>query len=79
MVSASLNSADAAGAELDDAAVLDVPEPPWFMPGMLLVSELPAPEPVEQPARAMAAATAAAEMVRVFFMEIRVLKSISGA
>jgi DNA-binding transcriptional regulator PaaX len=80
MVSASLNSADPAGAELAAAAELDddVPEPPWFMPGMLVVSVLPAPEPVEHPARAMAAATAAAEMVKVFFMKIGVLQSISG-
>jgi hypothetical protein len=46
---------------------------------MLLLCELPVPELLAQPARAMAAAIAAAEMVKVFFMEIRVLKSISGA
>jgi hypothetical protein len=39
----------------------------WFIPGMLL------PELAEQPARAMAAARAAAEIVRILFMENRVL------
>jgi hypothetical protein len=71
-----LNSADAA-AEVAGAELDDMPELPWFIPGML--SELPDPEPVEHPARAMAAAMVAAEIVRVFFIGIRVLKSISGA
>ena len=49
-----------AGSELDD-----MPEPPMSMPGML------PPEPAEQPARAMAAAIPAADMVVYFlFMEI---------
>jgi hypothetical protein len=69
-VSASLKSAEAeAEAEADDAELDGIPELPWFMPDMLLVSELPVPDPAEQPARAMAAAMAAAEIVRVFFMK----------
>ncbi|GLU78150.1 hypothetical protein Pure05_35900 [Paenarthrobacter ureafaciens] len=49
------------------AELEDMPELPWFMPGML-------PPPAEQPARTSPAATAAAEMVRNFFMGIRVLQ-----
>ncbi|WP_374209967.1 hypothetical protein [Pseudarthrobacter raffinosi] len=75
MASASLKSAEAAadvaGAEVDGMAEL-----PWLMPGMLLESELPVP--AEHPARPIAAAIAAAEIVRVYFMKIRVLKGISG-
>jgi len=74
MVSASLNWAEAAGAELDD-----VPELLGFTAGVLLASELPDPVSAEQPARAIAAAMTAAKMVRVFFMKIRVLECISGA
>lgn len=75
MVSAALCSAVAAG------ALLDIIPEPWSMPGMELpeVAELlgvadgPG-EPVEQPARAMAAATAVVERVRNFlFMENQVL------
>jgi hypothetical protein len=70
MVSASLNSA--AAAEVAVAGLDDIiPELPWFIPGMLFVSELPLPDPAEHPARAMAAAMAAAEIVRVLFMKIR--------
>ena len=51
------------------AALEDIPELPWFIPGML-----PPSEPAEQPARAIAAATVAAEMVSVFFIKIRSFK-----
>jgi hypothetical protein len=66
MVSAALWSTAAAGAELDE-----VPELPWSMPGML-----PPPEPVEQPAKAITAATVA-ERVTNFFIEISVLQYIN--
>jgi hypothetical protein len=77
MVSAALCSAAAAGALLDI-----IPEP---IPGMELPAEAGlldmALEPVEHPARAIAAAMAAAERVRsfVFIMFFESFKTSAGA
>nr|ABR66954.1 unknown [Arthrobacter sp. AK-1] len=77
MVSASLNSADAAA---EVAGADEVPEPPWWAaPDVALVAELPASVPAEQPARAIAAAIAAAEIVRVFFMKNHGSSKVSAA